>query len=142
MKNSLNIAEIHALDNLSSALNKYSQNVSADLHSVEIEITRILSWLQERKFHWTREIARIEQEIRYLQQELSRCLNSGYVDRDGNYHAPDCSRIQFSLQRAQINLHTVQENLQIAIKWESRIEQAVVEYKKDVNRQSEVITTP
>jgi hypothetical protein len=94
----------------------------------------MLEWLIERVHHWQREVERARREVARAEADLRQCEASGYRDRDGYYHRPDCSHEVRVLARAVSYQQECEGNLRVAQAWRSRLEQAVDEYRREVRR--------
>ena len=134
MSDSLEIHDIQTLSDLHAALGRFSTDVQQGLRVAEGSIRETLEWLEGRIRHWQREVERAHQMVQQAQADLSRCQASGYVDRDGHYHQPDCSRQRAALQAAQEHLRLCQENLQTAQTWRSKVNGAVDAYHREARR--------
>ena len=134
MSDSLEIHDIQTLSDLHAALGRFSTDVQQGLRVAEGSIRETLEWLEGRIRHWQREVDRAHQMVQQAQADLSRCQASGYVDRDGHYHQPDCSRQRAALQAAQEHLRLCQENLQTAQTWRSKVNGAVDAYHREARR--------
>ena len=65
-------------------------------------------------------------------------MNSGFTDKDGNYHVPDCSREQHSLEQAEVYLSRCSTNLNTAILWQDRFESAMQKFRVNSDRLTEL----
>jgi len=65
---------------------------------------------------------------------LERCLRSGYYDRDGHYHAPDCSGYEAALAAARRRLGEAEAELATARKWLTRVREAEATYRVETRR--------
>lgn len=141
MTDRLHLRDTQALTELSHSLARFADSTRQALRDAEDEARRTLEWLDERVRHWQRESGRSEERARLAASELSRCESSGYRDRDGRYHAPECGQEISALRAAEGHLRECQENLQAAQAWRSRITLAVDVYRREALRAEALATT-
>jgi len=130
----LDLRDISTLTDLQAALGRFASGTQECLSAAEAEIRRTLEWLIERVHHWQREVERARREVARAEADLRQCEASGYRDRDGYYHRPDCSHEARVLARAVSYQQECEGNLRVAQAWRSRLEQAVDEYQREVRR--------
>jgi hypothetical protein len=90
--------------------------------------------LQERLNHWQNEARRRQEEVRRAAAALARCQASGYTDRDGRYHAPDCTAYERALQQAQRRLQEAEMELANVRRWLAQVQQAIGDYELQARR--------
>jgi hypothetical protein len=134
MSTSAHVQSIQALDELKGALGRFRGEAQEVLNAAEQEIRRTLDWLQERLNHWQNEVRRRQEEVRRAAAALARCRASGYVDRDGRYHAPDCSAYEHALHQAELRLHEAEAELANVRRWLAQVQQAVGDYQVQARR--------
>jgi hypothetical protein len=138
MGKGLNIQSIGVLTDLQYSLAQFSDSMSQGLQTAENEIRRIQEWIKIRENYWQREVQRARQDVERARINLSRCEASGYRDKDGYYHPPDCSSEIRILSKAESNLRTCEENLNVAKKWHARLENSIEDYHREVRRFSDI----
>ncbi len=111
------------------------------LGAADQEVHRTLDWLQERLNYWLNEVRRRQEEVRRAEAALARCQASGYRDRDGHYHAPNCSTQEAALRQAQLRLQEAEAELANVRHWLAVVEQAVAAYYVQEQRLRELTTT-
>jgi hypothetical protein len=141
MSSSANVQSIQALEDLKGALGRFSGEAQEALGAAEQEIRRTLDWLHERLNHWQNEVRRRQEEVRQAMDALRRCQASGYSDRDGHYHAPDCSAYERALRQAQARLEEAQRELRNVQQWAQRVQQAAGDYHVQARRLQQLATT-
>jgi hypothetical protein len=129
-----NVLAIHALDELKAGLARFGGEAHDALSAAEQKIQRTLDWLQERANHWRNEVRRREEMVRQAEAALARCMASGYYDRDGHYHAPDCSAYENALLQARVRLREAEAELRNVQQWTQHVQQAVAEYQREAQR--------
>jgi hypothetical protein len=134
MSISAHVQSIQALDELKGALGRFRGEAQEVLNAAEQEIRRTLDWLQERLNHWQNEVRRRQEEVRRAAAALARCQASGYVDRDGRYHAPDCSAYEHALHQAELRLHEAEAELANVRRWLAQVQQAADAYELQARR--------
>lgn len=138
MSDALNIQNIQALYDLKNSLSRFSSGTQEGLHAVEAEITRTQKWVEERVQHWSRETERAKRDMNEASRDLRRCEASGYRDKEGYYHQPDCGNEIQAVRRAEDRLGECEKNLEIAQAGQSRVAQAVSEYQREASRLSQL----
>lgn len=134
MSESANVRAIEALDELRGALVQFRAEAEESLQAAAQEISRTFDWLAERKQHWQNEVRRREEWVREAQRELARCEASGYRDKDGRYHQPDCSAQQFALLQARVRLREAEAELETVRGWINLLQQVVESYQQTARR--------
>ncbi len=141
MSPSANVQSVQALNDLKVALGRFAGDTRDALQTSEQEIRRTLDWLQERLNHWQGEVRRTQEEARRVQTVLARCQASGYTDKNGNYHAPDCRIYEQELRESQRRLRETEAELRNAQQWARQVQQAVTEYQVQARRLQELATS-
>jgi uncharacterized protein (DUF885 family) len=138
---SAHVLSIQALEELKGALNQFNAESLEGLNAMESEIRRTLDWLQERLNYWQNQVQRRQEEVRRAEAALARCQASGYWDRDGYYHAPDCSAYEWAVFQARARLREAETELANVRRWLAQVQQAVREYEIQARRLQELATT-
>lgn len=139
MSQSANVRSVQALGELKGALSCFQGEAQDALQAAEQEIQRTLDWLQERLNHWRNEVSRRQEEVARAGTALTRCQASGYTDRDGRYHAPNCSAYEQALRRAQSRLREAEAELRNVQEWTRRVQQANGNYQRQAQRLATVL---
>jgi hypothetical protein len=139
MSDALNIQNIQSLYDLKNALGRFAEGTQENLHAAETEISRTEKWLEERIQNWMREVERAQHSMEDAASNLRRCQASGYRDRDGYYHRPDCSSESQALKSAEQRLQEFKENLAKSQAWQSRVAQVIAEYRREARRLAEIV---
>lgn len=86
-----NLRDTAALQRLAMSLKRFETDISENLQGFGLQIQRHLRELEglrvERQGVWRRCVVVVEKAVTVL----SACEASGHTDKDGHYHAPDCS---------------------------------------------------
>lgn len=130
MGDAANVRAIHALDELRAALGSFSTAGAAALSAMNREIQRAREWLQECLREWRRELATREQALADAQRALNACQRSGYTDKEGRYHAPDCSRQEAAARAAAAAVYEAQAALKEIATQGAHIEAAANEFTR------------
>ncbi len=131
---SANVKSIDALSEMRGSLAQFRAEAQSALDSAAMEIQRTQAWLQERLQHWGNVVRRCEAAVRQGQAALTRCQNSGYYDRDGHYHPPNCSAQEAALYQAQRQLAEAQPELQKVQQAKRAVNEAVAAYQREAQR--------
>jgi hypothetical protein len=138
---SANVQSIQSLDDLRRALGRFQGQAQEALDAAEQEIRRTLDWLQERHNHWLNEVHRRQEVVRQAQAALARCQASGSYDKNGYYHAPNCSAYERALREAQTRLREAEAELANVRHWLTQVQEAVAAYHLQARRLEIVATT-
>jgi hypothetical protein len=130
----INVAAVESLEDLAAGLAAYRAEATAVLEAVHAEIQRTFQWLADRATYWRGEIHRREVVQQRAMSALRQCQNSGYTDRDGHYHAPDCSAYQTAVLHAQVAVADGKANLQSVQKWTELVQGGVASYQREADR--------
>ncbi|MBI3914405.1 MAG: hypothetical protein HY327_09505 [Chloroflexi bacterium] len=136
-----NVLSIHALEDLKAALTRFSSEGQEVLDAAAQEIRRTLDWLVERQNHWQVEVRRRQEIVAQARASLARCQASGFYDREGHYHPPDCSRQERALLEAQRYLAEAEAELRNAQQWMQKVQQAVSEYQREAQRLAQLVSS-
>jgi|GEM_PF-1002918 hypothetical protein len=131
---SANVQAIHALDEFRGALARFHSDAQNGLTTAAQEIQRTLDWLQERANYWRNEVVRRQAAVNQAEATLARCQASGYRDKDGYYHAPDCSAYQAAVLQARVRLREAEAELRNVQQWTRLVQQAIAEYQREAQR--------
>jgi hypothetical protein len=133
---SAHVLSIQALEEFKGHLTRFNAQAQEILNATEIEIRRTLDWLQERLNHWQNEVRWCQEEVRRAEAALARCQASGYRDREGYYHAPDCSAYEHALLQACVRLREAEAELRNVQEWMRVVGRAVAAYRTQAQRLS------
>ena len=131
MSQSLELRDPQVLDQMQGALSRFSKGVDTSLRAAEMEFQRTRDWLIRRVAHCRREVEKAKRDKESAEAALRRCEASGYTDRDGRYHPPNCSGEERDLEQAVRSLRSCQEKLKAAQVWQRRMDQAEVEFRSE-----------
>lgn len=140
MADSVNVKEIQTLSDLKNALGRFAESTTSSLQAFDAEIRRTMEWLRERVLHWQREVERARLQVQRAEAALHHCESQVYVDRDGHAHYPDCGQYRRALEQAQQILARAEQNLAVAMRWQSRANQAVKQYETHSVRMKQLTT--
>ncbi len=129
-----NVLSIQALEDLRTALSRFGGDAQDALRSADLEIRRTLEWLDEALRRWQQEVAKRREAERRAAAALSRCQASGYRDRDGYYHEPDCSAYEQALSTARFRRTEAEKQLRNVQQWEKVARDAVDSYHRQARR--------
>jgi len=134
MGQAVHVESIEALKDLDASLGRFVSEAHEALSAADLEIRRTLDWLQERLRHSQREVERWQREVQRAAVALERCRRSGYYDRDGRYHAPDCSAYEAALQLARQHLRAAKAERANARNWLGRVHEGEDAYRREARR--------
>lgn len=140
MSSGASVRAIQALDDMKGSLNRFAGEAREALQATEQEIHRTQDWLQERLNHWRNEVQRRQEEVRRAEAALAHCLASGYHDRDGYYHAPDCSAYERAVFQARARLQEAEAEMQNSQRWMKAVGDAAVQYRAQARHLQALVT--
>jgi len=135
MSESANVRAIHTIRDLQTALGRFSGEANESLMAADQEIRRTMEWLQERLYHWQRQVERWRQEVQRARTALEQCQRSG-----DPRHPPDCSAFEAALAHAERRLQEAEAELDNVRRWISRVQQAVGTYQVQARRLQNLAT--
>jgi len=134
MSSGANVQAIQALDDLKGGLNRFAGEAQEVLQAAEQALRQTEEWLQERLNHWQNEVQRRQEEVRRAEAALAHCRASGYRDRDGHYHAPDCSACEQAVFQARARLREAEAELRNVQEWLRMVGEAATAYRLQARR--------
>lgn len=126
-----NVLSIDVLCDLKAALSRFANNEHSALTAAAREIQHTQEWLEQRVSHWRQQVSVSREAIQRASAALARCHASGSRDRNGNYHAPDCSAFEQALRQAEVRLREAETELQRAQQWSRTVHEASQAYKAE-----------
>ncbi len=134
-----NVHAIHSLEELRSALVRFGAEAQEALQAMERETRRTMVFLAEAEARWKREVRRRDEIIRQATTELVACQASGYRDKEGRYHPPDCRTQEQTLLRAKRHLAEAQAKLREVRAWIKFVQQAAEDFQRQARRLAGVL---
>lgn len=134
MTESALVRNIQTLTDLDDALGRFAPNVQEALRTADNEIARAQEWVQQRVWHWQRQLQQAQQTLRQAQEALGRCRSQVYIDRDGRQREPDCRDQERAVHDAERLFREVEIQLRKAQKGKAQLESAVGEYRRFAGR--------
>ncbi|HEX9029859.1 MAG TPA: hypothetical protein VF823_11845, partial [Anaerolineales bacterium] len=103
-----NIHSINLLDELKSALSRFSSETLDAMDATERTTWQVLEWLQERLNHWHGELERQQTVLSSAESALASCqATQSYNAQTGQTYIPDCSRYQEAVLNARVKLRQI-----------------------------------
>ena len=129
-----NLRDTAALQRLAMSLKRFETDVSENLQAFGLQIQRQQRELEglrlERQGVWRRSVSMMQQAA----GALSACEASGYTDKYGHYHAPDCS-MQRSLWRKAVEAELEAKTAFIRVEKKIRkLEEQILIFQKQSQR--------
>ena len=125
----VNVRSIDALEELQTALIRYTDQTQATLDAVQREAQRTLDWLDERVRHWQNEVQRGQEEARRARAAYERCMASG--DRD---HPPACGGEEQAIYAARRRLAQAEAEARMAAEARKAVQVEVENYQREASR--------
>lgn len=133
-------AEVHSIDalrDLRAALAVYGEDVLAALGAAEAEIRRTVQWLQQdRPYFWQEQIKRRRERVATAKADLFRLK----LQKTPEHH-PSLAEPKERLRLAEAALQDAERRLMLTRKWQSALQQAVIEYHGAVQRLKDAAST-
>lgn len=130
MSNQAEVHSIEALRDFRVALTLYGDDVLAALGAADAEIRRTVQWIQQdRPFYWQEQIKRRREQVSQAKAELFRLK----LQKTPEHH-PSLAEPKERLRRAEAGLQDAEKRLILTRKWQSALQQAVLEYHGSVQR--------
>lgn len=124
------VHSIEALKDLRAALAVYAEDTLSTLSSVDMEIRRVVQWLQyDRPAFWQAQIKRRREEVAAARAEVFRRKLAKTPD-----NTPAFSEQKELLRRAEERLREAETRASLVKKWASVLPQAVLEYHASSRR--------
>lgn len=126
MDPSARVLSLDALRDLRSALNKFREEASNALTSVDVEMRRAFDWLSHDQLkHWQQELRKSEDLVGECKTALARCQ----LMKLPNGETPSCDDEKKQLARAKRRLEDAEEKIKLVKKWTQIIAQEIIEYR-------------
>lgn len=126
----LDLRNLDTLTELKSALRRFAAEAQESLQVSHEGIDRTREWVATEIQRRQRQVEDSRRAVAQAENALHRCQASGYRDDRGIEHRPNCSVQERTLIDAQAKLRQSQENLQLAQRWQRRLEQGIGEYER------------
>lgn len=126
---SAHVEAISALEELRNALLRFKSEAQSALDAARMETKRTQEWLQERLYHWQKEVHRRERILQEAQAALRTCESRTYRDSEGRVHVPNCSLEQENVTRAKRFLEEAEKELRTVTEHKQRVEGAAARYE-------------
>lgn len=126
-------AEVHSIEALKdfrAALSLYGEDALAALGAVEAEVRRTIAWLhQDRPIYWREQIKRRRERVASARADLFRLSLQKTPERH-----PSLAEAKDRLRVAQVALADAETRLTLVRKWQSALQQAILEYHGSIQR--------
>lgn len=139
MSNQANLRDVQALEDLRASLKRFHSEAQESLNAAMQESRRELDHLAERQQHWQNEMRRRSENLQRAKSAFTACQASGYRDRDGYYHQPDCRKQEAALDQAQRELVQAEAEFKNAQHWLKQSQQALAEYEQQSRKLSAML---
>lgn len=135
---SANVRAISSLEDLKGALGRFGGEAQEALQAAEQEIRHTLEWLQERVYHWQREVERRQREVDTVRQAYEACMDAASASRGAT--TVTCAPLAVALRAAEARLARAVAELENTRRWKVRVEQAVAQYHAQSQRLQNLAT--
>ncbi len=130
MSTSANVHSLEAIDTVRVALVKFDDQVRDALTNLEVEMRRMLEWLEhDRPKYWKMQIRRANDQAHEAQQALHRCLMFPIADE-----RPSCYEERAALKAAQARYAYCQEKVERVRHWQLTVQHELFEYQGRISR--------
>lgn len=125
-----NVHSLEAIDTVRLALAKFDDQVRDALVGLEVEMRRILEWLEhDRPKYWKTQMRRAIDQTHEAQQALHRCLMFPIADE-----RPSCYEERAALKAAQARYEYCQEKVERVRHWQQTVRHELFEYQGRISR--------
>jgi hypothetical protein len=129
---SAQVQSLEKLQEFQAYLATYCHQAKEAMSSIEMDIRRMLDWLEERMQFWSAEMRRAEDDVYKAKQELARRRLIRIGDRPA-----DTTEQEIALAKAQQRLHYAQEKRAACRRWQRDMPDSIDEYQSSaVNYQT------
>lgn len=136
-----NIRDIQAITELQSALGRFAGNTQEALTTIEAEIARTQTWIQQQAQRGRHQILQARQTLQQAQAALNRCRSQVVIGPGGTRRPPDCRAEKRAVTEAQRRLRETEAQLQKVQQWQTRLASAVERYRRLARKLHELTTT-
>jgi DNA repair exonuclease SbcCD ATPase subunit len=123
MNPSAHVTSIEGMADFQAALLTFTEKAKDALTSVELELRRLVDWIDDQAKHWQSEIRQAENAVFEAKNELARKKMMRISDRP-----PDTTDQEKALRKAQARLAYAEEKRDNTRKWLRQLPDAVEEY--------------
>jgi len=141
MADSALVHNLQTLTDLRDALGRFAHDAQESLRAAEADVSRAQQWIQQRVWHWQRQVQQAQQGVRRAQAALNRCQSQVHVGRDGRRRVPDCRSEERAVATAERRLRETEAQLRKAQQWKTRLESAAGEYRRHAGRLQRLAST-
>jgi len=121
----VNVANIQVLRDVRAALCLLGDDARNALSATEMEISRMVNWLQnDRRLHWDSQIRQCRQELATYKAELFRKRTSQVMGNESNLAEP-----KELVRTATRKLEYAENQLAKVKRWQQPLQQALMEYR-------------
>jgi hypothetical protein len=124
MNPSAHVTSIEGMADFQAALLTFTEKAKDALTSVELELRRLVDWIDDQAKHWQTEIRLAENAVFEAKNELARKKMMRIGDRK-----PDTTEEEKNLRRAQAWLEHAEEKLAKTRHWQRALPDAVLDYE-------------
>jgi hypothetical protein len=137
MSGSANVRSVPAVVAAKKALGSFSDQVEQALAMIEVEMRRVLDWLQhDRPRFWRNEIRLANDAVAEARAALQRCLMYPINDE-----RPSCYDERAALKRAQERLGYCEEKAERLKHWKRELEHEMFQYEGRISQLTRVVET-
>lgn len=121
---SARITSIEALKEFRASLCRFGHDAKEAVCATELEIRRILDWLEDKLTYWQREVRIREEDVARAKAEL---MQRQYGQRDGR--GPGTTDQEIALEKAIRRLHEAEAKVEKTRQWLNHLPRAIAEYE-------------
>ena len=121
----VHVSSIQVLRDVHTALCLFGDDARNALSATEMEISRMVNWLQnDRRLYWDSQIRHCRQELATYKAELFRKRTSQVMGNEGNLAEP-----KELVRMATKKLEYAEAQLARVKRWQQPLQQALMEYR-------------
>jgi len=123
MSSSARVTSVEALKEFRASLCSFGHDAKEALGTTELEIRRILDWLEAKLKDWQREVRVRQEQVARAKAEL---IQRQYGQREGR--GPGTTDQEIALQKALRRLQEAEAKVEKTRQWQNLLPRAVAEY--------------
>jgi hypothetical protein len=119
-----NVRSLEAIETVRVALASFREEIEQSLSTIDVEMRRVLDWLEhDRPRHWRTQVRIAMDAVTEARAALHRCLMYPVADE-----RPSCHEERAALQRAEARLAYCQEKSERLHHWTREVQHEMFEY--------------
>ena len=132
MKSGINIRDLDSIKSLRNAILKFSEYGLSSIPTIDVVLKKEIVELENREKQFKKSLVHHENNLQQARISLANCESSGYYDRDGNFHEPDCWLIKDQVSDCFYQFQEYQRKYQECRKIISRVKERLETFSREL----------